>query len=36
MGFDVTCIEYWHTADGLFHDVDDRSIPTQRIQPSYG
>lgn len=36
MGFDVIFAEYWHTADGLFHDVDNRSIPAQRIQPSYG
>lgn len=35
MVFDVTRVEYWHTADGLFHEVDNRRIPTQRIPPSY-
>ena len=30
----MTCVEYWHTADGLFHEVDNRRILTQRVLPS--
>jgi hypothetical protein len=36
MEFGVAGIEYWHTADGLFHEVGNRRIPTQGIPPSYG